>query len=174
MGAVVLRDLPMVPTNCTLMPVCSNLLPSLGRMVTAPLTVSPSRYSRHFSRLFLSSLTSTVGRSSESWRTMSMSSGVEKEKSDMVEADCSFPELVDRASGMRLERNVQVVEVVELEMERGSGQDGLCRFSLPEFFYSPTNYNCSAATSLLLQLEKGIATRTGCPLQCSPSSSSIP
>lgn len=74
----------MVPTNCTLIPVCSNLLPSLGRIVTAPLTVSPSRYSRHFSRLFLSNFTSTVDRSSVSWRTMSMSRGVENEKSDIA------------------------------------------------------------------------------------------
>ena len=34
---------PIVPTNWTLMPVCSNLLPSFGRIVTAPFTVSPSR-----------------------------------------------------------------------------------------------------------------------------------
>ena len=78
------ESIPIVPTNCTLMPVCSSLLPSFGLIVTAPLTVSPSRYNGAFSRRFLSSLTSTVGLSSVSWRTMSMSSGVEKEKSDMI------------------------------------------------------------------------------------------
>lgn len=73
----------MVPMNWTLMPVCSNRLPSLGLTVTCPLTDSPSRYSGTFSLRFLSSLTSTAERSSRSSRTMSMSTGVEK-KYDMV------------------------------------------------------------------------------------------
>lgn len=73
----------MVPMNCTLMPVCSSRLPSLGRTVTAPLTDSPSMYSGAFSRRFLSSLTSTMDRSSASSRTISMSTGVAK-KYDMV------------------------------------------------------------------------------------------
>lgn len=67
------------------MPVCSSLFPSLGRTVTAPFTLSPSRYNGAFSRLFLSSFTSTVGRSSVSSSTMSMSTGVEKKYDIVVE-----------------------------------------------------------------------------------------
>ena len=74
---------PIVPMNCTLIPVCSNLLPSFGRIVTPPLTDSPSKYSGAFSRLFFSSFRSIICRSSVSSRTISMSSGVEK-KYDMV------------------------------------------------------------------------------------------
>jgi len=73
----------MVPMNCTLMPVCSSRLPSLGLTVTWPLTDSPSRYSGTFSLRFLSSFTSTAERSSRSSSTMSMSTGVEK-KYDML------------------------------------------------------------------------------------------
>jgi hypothetical protein len=76
--------IPMRPMNWTLMPVCSNRRPSLGLTVTAPFTDSPSMYSGAFSRLFLSSLTSTVCRSSASSRTMSISTGVEKKKEDMT------------------------------------------------------------------------------------------
>ena len=64
--------------NWTLMPVCSSLLPSLGRIVTAPFTDSPSIYRGAFSRLFLSSFISIIVLSSVSSRTMSMSTGVEK------------------------------------------------------------------------------------------------
>lgn len=60
------------------MPVCSSRFPSFGRTVIAPLTDSPSIKSGAFSRLFLSSLTSTMDRSSVSARTTSMSTGVEK------------------------------------------------------------------------------------------------
>lgn len=70
--------IPMLPMNCTLIPVCSRRFPSLGRTVTAPLTDSPSMYSGAFSRRFLSSLTSTICLSSAFSRTMSMSTGVEK------------------------------------------------------------------------------------------------
>lgn len=70
--------------NWTLIPVCSNRLPSFGRIVTAPLTDSPSIYKGAFSLLFLSSLTSTVCLSSVSSRTMSMSTGVEKKNEDML------------------------------------------------------------------------------------------
>lgn len=76
---------PITPMNWTLIPVCSNRLPSFGLIVTAPLTDSPSIYSGAFSRLFLSSLTSTLCLSSVSSRTMSMSTGVEKKKDDMSE-----------------------------------------------------------------------------------------
>jgi hypothetical protein len=69
---------PIVPMNCTLMPVCSSRLPSLGRTVTWPLTDSPSRYNGTFSLRLLSSLTSTAERSSRSSSTMSISTGVEK------------------------------------------------------------------------------------------------
>ena len=68
----------MVPMNWTLMPVCSSLLPSLGRIVTAPFTDSPSIYKGAFSRRFLSSFMSIIVLSSVSSRTMSMSTGVEK------------------------------------------------------------------------------------------------
>lgn len=47
-------------------------------MVTCPLTDSPSRYSGTFSFLFLSSFTSTAGRSSRSSRTISISTGVDQ------------------------------------------------------------------------------------------------
>ena len=70
--------IPMVPMNWTLMPVCSSLLPSLGRIVTAPFTDSPSIYKGAFSLLFLSSFMSIIVLSSVSSRTMSMSTGVEK------------------------------------------------------------------------------------------------
>lgn len=70
--------------NCTLMPVCSNLLPSLGLTVTAPFTDSPSIYNGTFSLLFLSCRTSTMARSSPSSRTMSMSTGVEKKYDIML------------------------------------------------------------------------------------------
>jgi hypothetical protein len=75
--------------NCTLMPVCSNRLPSFGRTVTAPLTDSPSIYSGAFSRRFLSSLTSTIDRSSASSSTMSISTGVAKKYDDMA-AGCGW------------------------------------------------------------------------------------
>lgn len=68
--------------NCTLIPVCSNLFPSLGRTVTVPLTDSPSMYKGAFSLLFLSSFMSTTALSSVSSRTMSISTAVPK-KSDM-------------------------------------------------------------------------------------------
>lgn len=75
---------PIVPMNWTLMPVCSSLLPSFGRTVTAPLTDSPSIKRGAFSRRFLSSLTSTIERSSVSSRTTSISTGVAK-KYDMAD-----------------------------------------------------------------------------------------
>jgi hypothetical protein len=78
--------IPIVPMNCTLMPVCSRRLPSFGRTVTAPLTDSPSMNRGAFSRRFLSSLTSTMDRSSASSRTMSMSTGVAK-KYDILDRD---------------------------------------------------------------------------------------
>src|SRR5690606_28941778 len=75
---------PIVPINCTLMPVCSNRLPSFGLIVTDPLTDSPSLYSGTFSLLSLSSLTSTMVRSSSgSSRRMSISRGVEN-RNDMA------------------------------------------------------------------------------------------
>jgi len=75
---------PIVPINWTLMPVCSNLLPSFGLIVTAPFTDSPSMYRGAFSRLFFSSFMSIICLSSvSSSRSMSMSTGVEK-KYDMI------------------------------------------------------------------------------------------
>jgi hypothetical protein len=76
--------LPIVPMNWTLIPVCSSRLPSFGRTVTDPLTDSPSMYRGAFSRLFLSSRTSTDCLSSPSSRTTSISTGVEKKKEDMA------------------------------------------------------------------------------------------
>lgn len=83
MSTTELKRVPIVPMNCTLIPVCSSLLPSLGLIVTAPLTDSPSMYNGAFSRRFLSNLRSTIAFSSLSSRTMSMSTGVEK-KYDMM------------------------------------------------------------------------------------------
>ncbi len=77
------------------MPVCSKRLPSLGLIVTAPLTDSPSIYSGAFSRRFLSSRMSTMDRSSPSSNTMSMSTGVAK-KYDMV---CVCMSLRESGSG---------------------------------------------------------------------------
>jgi len=68
----------MVPMNWTLIPVCSNLFPSFGRIVTAPFTDSPSLYSGAFSLRPFSVFISTICRSSPSSRTISMSTGVEK------------------------------------------------------------------------------------------------
>lgn len=75
---------PIDPMNCTLIPVCSRRFPSFGRTVTAPLTDSPSMYRGAFSLRPLSSLTSTVCRSSLSSSTTSMSTGVEKNKDAML------------------------------------------------------------------------------------------
>lgn len=75
--------IPIVPINCTLIPKCSSLFPSLGLTVTAPLTLSPSIYSGAFSLRFLSSLTSTICRSLVSSSTISISTGVLK-KYDML------------------------------------------------------------------------------------------
>jgi len=88
---------PMEPMNCTLMPVCSNRLPSFGLIVTAPLTDSPSMYRGTRSRRLLSSLTSTVWRLSRSSRTMSISTGVEKKRDAIV---CSTEMLRGRMSSM--------------------------------------------------------------------------
>ena len=79
----IMVTVPIVPMNWTLMPVCSNRLPSLGLIVTAPLTDSPSIYKGAFSLRFLSNFMSTVDLSSESSKTMSISTGVEK-KYDIV------------------------------------------------------------------------------------------
>ena len=75
----------MVPMNWTLIPVCSNLFPSLGRIVTAPLTDSPSLYSGAFSLRPFSVFISTICRSSPSSRTMSISTGVEKKYAILTE-----------------------------------------------------------------------------------------
>jgi len=64
--------------NWTLIPVCSNLFPSFGRIVTAPFTDSPSLYSGAFSLRPFSVFISTICRSSPSSRTISISTGVEK------------------------------------------------------------------------------------------------
>ncbi len=70
---------PIVPMNCDLdARAAPSRLPSFGRTVTAPLTDSPSIYSGAFSRRFLSSLTSTIDRSSASSSTTSISTGVAK------------------------------------------------------------------------------------------------
>lgn len=69
--------------NCTLIPVCSSFLPSRGRIVTDPLTVSPSKYSGYFSRRPLSDLMSTCSRWSSPLRRISMSRG-DLKKSDMM------------------------------------------------------------------------------------------
>src|SRR5699024_2930583 len=82
------HSIPITPVNCTLIPVCSNLFPSFGLTVTAPLTDSPSIYSGAFSFRFLSSFISTDGLSSLSSRTISMSTGVEKKNEDIVFVDC--------------------------------------------------------------------------------------
>ena len=71
------------------MPICSNRFPSLGLIVTAPLIDSPSAYNGAFSLRFLSNFMSTVGLSSVSSRTMSMSTGVEK-KYDIVRTITGF------------------------------------------------------------------------------------
>jgi len=77
--------IPIVPMNSTFIPVCSNRFPSFGRIVTVPLTVSPSRYSGAFSlRPDLSTLISTVGRSSVSSRTMSISTGTLPNKGESI------------------------------------------------------------------------------------------
>src|SRR5271168_800243 len=66
--------IPMLPIKLTLIPVCSNFLPSFGRTMTDPFTDSPSLYSGAFSlRSFPPVLNSTMSRASSPSSRISMS-----------------------------------------------------------------------------------------------------
>lgn len=77
-------DPPIHPTNSILMPSWTSFLPSLVLITTCPLTLSPSKYTGHFSLLSFSTFTSTCLRPSSPSNRISTSTGDEKLKKEAM------------------------------------------------------------------------------------------